>query len=86
MASQREWESVVWHFLSDTLKNTGPEEVKQWIFSYPPTTDTQEDRWVKSINKVEKQLEHFAGEGNSCNDECVANHYWEQLYRVHEAR
>ena len=73
MASQREWESVVWHFLSDTLKNTGPEEVKQWIFSYPPTTATQEDRWLKSINKVQQQLEHFAGEGNSCNDDCEGN-------------
>ena len=77
MASQREWESVVWHFLGDYLNHADPEEIKEWIFALAPSTATQEDRWLKSINKVQQQLEHFAGEGNSCNDDCVGNSYWD---------
>ena len=71
MASQREWESVVWHFLSDHLRNTDDEYIKDWIFNSPPSTETQEDRWESAINKVYHQIQQFAGDEKCDNDECV---------------
>jgi len=77
MASQREWESAVWHFLGDALKHADPEAIKDWIYGFQPTTPTQEDRWLKAIEKIQGQLERFAGVGNECDDDCVGNSYWE---------
>ncbi len=36
MASQREWESVVWHFLADHLRSTSKERIKDWIYGLEP--------------------------------------------------
>ncbi|SVC24924.1 uncharacterized protein METZ01_LOCUS277778, partial [marine metagenome] len=41
MASQREWESVVWHFLGDHLRNTDNEYIKDWIYDFGPSTETE---------------------------------------------
>ena len=71
MASQREWESVVWHFLGDHLRNTDDEHIKDWIFSSLPSTETQEDRWSSAITKVYQQVQKFADEEKCDNDECV---------------
>jgi len=71
MASQREWESVVWHFLGDHLRNTDDEYIKDWIFSSLPSTETQEDRWSSAITKVYQQVRKFADEEKCDNDECV---------------
>jgi hypothetical protein len=71
MATQREWESVIWHFLGDHLRKTYPNEIKEWIWGFEPNTPAQEKRWVNSIQKVQEQIERFAGEGNSCDDECI---------------
>jgi len=73
MASQREWESVVWHYLGDSLKHQNPEVIKDWIYDFHPSTSTQEDRWLKAIEKVQSQIEKFAGENNSCDEDCVSN-------------
>jgi len=73
MASQREWESVVWHFLGDTLKHESPNAIKDWIYDFVPSTPTQEDRWLNAVNKVQEQLERFAGEDNECDEECKGN-------------
>jgi len=72
MASQREWESVVWHFLGDRLKNSDHEEVKDWIYGFAPSTSTQDERWEKAIDKVQKQLERFAGD-EVCSESCPGN-------------
>jgi len=71
MASQREWESVVWHFLGDHLRNTDDEYIKDWIFSSPPNTETQEDRWTNAVTKVYQQIQKFASDEKCDNDECV---------------
>ena len=71
MATQREWESVVWHFLGDKLKNAESYEIKKWIYDFDPETEAQEKRWLNAIQKVQEQIERFAGEGNSCDDECI---------------
>lgn len=73
MASQREWESVVWHYLGDSLKNENPEAIKDWIYDFDPSTPTQEDRWLKAIKKVQSQVEKFAGSYNQCDEECKGN-------------
>ena len=72
MASQREWESVVWHFLGDRLKNSAHEEVKDWIYGFAPSTSTQDERWEKAIDKVQQQLERFAGD-EVCSESCPGN-------------
>ena len=72
MASQREWESVVWHFLGDRLKNSDHEEVKDWIYGFAPSTSTQDERWEKAIDKVQQQLERFAGD-EVCSESCPGN-------------
>lgn len=77
MASQREWESAVWHFLGDSLSHTDPEAIKDWIYGFQPTTPAQEDRWLKAIEKVQEQLDRFTGVGNECDDDCIGNSYWE---------
>ena len=71
MATQREWESVVWHFLGDHLKHADPYEIQEWIYTFVPNTPAQETRWLNAIQKVQEQIERFAGEGNSCDDECI---------------
>ena len=71
MASQREWESVVWHFLGDKLKQDYPDEIKEWIWGFQPSTPAQEKRWLNAIQKVQTQIERSAGEDNSCDDDCV---------------
>jgi hypothetical protein len=72
MASQREYESVVWHFLGDMLKTTDPAEVEDWFFNFVPTTNAQKNRWINAISKVQEQVEKFQGEENSCGgaDDC----------------
>ena len=71
MATQREWESVVWHFIGDKLKEADSEEIKEWIYDFEPDTEAQERRWQNAITKVVTQIERFAGEANSCEEECV---------------
>ena len=70
MASQREWESVVWHFLSDHLRSTDSEEIKDWIYSLEPDTQAQEERWERAVNKVFHQLQRFAGDELCEEGEC----------------
>ena len=72
MASQREWESVVWHFLADHLRNTSNGQIKAWIYGLEPNTVTQEARWGKAIGKVQDQLLKFAGD-ETCDEECEGN-------------
>ena len=69
MASQREWESVVWHFLADHLRNTSKERIKDWIYGLGPDTVAQEARWEKAISKVQNQLLRFAGD-ETCDEDC----------------
>jgi hypothetical protein len=71
MATQREWESVIWHFLSDKLKQAYPDEIKKWIWGFEPSTPAQEKRWLNAIQKVQSQIERSAGTENSCDDDCV---------------
>ena len=71
MASQREWESVVWHFLGDHLRNTDNEHIKEWISDFVPSTPTQEDRWASAISKVYYQLIKYAGDETCDREECV---------------
>ena len=73
MASQREWESVVWHYLGDILKHESPNVIKGWIYGFDPATPTQEDRWLKAIEKVQAQVEKFAGASNACDEDCEGN-------------
>ena len=69
MASQREWESVVWHFLADHLRSTSKERIKDWIYGLEPDTVAQEVRWEKAISKVQNQLLRFAGD-ETCDEDC----------------
>ena len=71
MASQREWESVVWHFLGDHLRNTDNEYIKEWISDFVPNTPTQEDRWASAISKVYYQLIKYSGDETCDREECV---------------
>ena len=71
MASQREWESVVWHFLGDHLRNTDSEEIKDWIYSLEPDTQAQEERWGRAVDKVYLQLQKFAGNETCEEGECA---------------
>jgi hypothetical protein len=71
MASQREWESVVWHFLSDHLRNTDSEEIKDWIYSLEPDTPAQEKRWDRAVRKVYLQLQKFAADEICEEGECA---------------
>jgi len=71
MASQREWESVVWHFLGDHLRNTDSEEIKDWIYSLEPATQAQEERWERAVDKVYLQLQKFAGNETCEEGECA---------------
>ena len=73
MATQREWESVVWHFVGDKLKDADSDEIKDWIYDFQPDTEAQERRWQNAIIKVIKQIDRFAGEANSCDEECVVH-------------
>lgn len=68
MASQREWESVVWHFIADTLNTTSPEKIAEWIYDFPPDTPAQKKRWLKAISKVHGQAIKFAGENQVSQD------------------
>ena len=70
MATQREWESVVWHFLADKLKDATSAEIKEWIYYFEPDTEAQERRWENAIAKVLTQVERFAGD-ETCEEECV---------------
>lgn len=72
MATQREWESVVWHFLGDKLKNSESYEIKKWIYDFDPETEAQEKRWLNAIQKVQEQIERFAGE-ETCEEECIGH-------------
>ena len=49
------------------------EEIKEWIYDFEPDTEAQERRWENAIAKVITQLERFAGEANSCEEECVGH-------------
>jgi hypothetical protein len=70
MATQREWESVVWHFVGDNLKDADPNVIKEWIYGFEPNTEAQEKRWLNAIQKVQEQIERFAGD-ETCEDECI---------------
>ena len=72
MATQREWESVVWHFLGDKLKTAESYEIKKWIYDFDPETEAQEKRWLNAIQKVQEQIERFAGE-ETCEEECIGH-------------
>ena len=65
MASQREWESIVWHFLGDVLKASNPELIKEWILAYAPSTPAQETRWIKAIEQVQSQIDR-----SKVNEDC----------------
>jgi hypothetical protein len=73
MASQREYESVVWHFLGDILKTAPPAEVEEWFYDFVPNTDAQKNRWTNAISKVQKQIENFQGDDNFCAGENECN-------------
>ena len=73
MATQREWESVVWHFVGDNLKDADSNVIKEWIYDFEPNTPAQEKRWLEAIQKVQEQIERFTGEANSCDEECVGH-------------
>ena len=76
MASQREWESVVWHFLGDHLRNTDNEYIKDWIYDFQPSTKTQDERWDSAVSKVYYQIQKFAGENARCDmEDCRGYHY-----------
>jgi len=70
MATQREWEAVVWHFLADKLRDTHPNEIKRWIYGFEPDTEAQEKRWNNAIAKVKGQVQRFADE-ETCEEECI---------------
>jgi hypothetical protein len=72
MASQREYESVIWHFLGDILKTAPTTEIEEWFYDFAPSTPAQDRRWVNAIAKVQQQVEKFQGESNSCagTEEC----------------
>jgi hypothetical protein len=70
MASQREWESVVWHFLGDVLKSSSPELIKEWMWAYQPSTPAQETRWLKAIEQVQSQIERFMVEEDCSATDC----------------
>ena len=70
MASQRDYESVVWHYMGDQLKTSTSSRIEDWFYSYAPQTDTQKERWENAIAKVQSQIEKFQGEDNLCGEFC----------------
>ena len=73
MASQRDYESVVWHYIGDKLKTSSPSRIEDWFHSYAPQTDTQKKRWLNAITKVQSQIEKLQGEDNLCEEWCHEN-------------
>ena len=74
MATQREYEAVVWHFLSDTLKNTPPHKVEEWFFALRPATHAQHKRWNDAIHHVLAQIGKYQGEEELCHEDCAGYH------------
>ena len=64
MASQREYESVVWYFLQEKLKNTSTPELYEYFYSSTnrPHTAHGHERFVKAIKRVQAQMGKFEGE------------------------
>jgi len=64
MASQREFESVVWYWVRRHLEKASIEEVKDGFYSSSalPHTATQEKRFEAAIAKVTEQMVKFEGD------------------------
>ena len=71
MASQREYESVVWHYVGDQLKASPHSRIEDWFYNFVPETDAQKKRWENAIAKVQAQIEKFQGDENSCGEDCA---------------
>jgi len=75
LGNQREMESVVWHFIADTLNETSPERIQEWFYSLPPSSAAQKKRWVKAISKVFNQAVRYAGDEQLEDNKSVRYRY-----------